>query len=90
MYTSLHLFLCSTINYCIQVQKKAARVGLDYVNTTAAHAELNAKQLSQCASFIKYAKEQLTSSPDNSYVRNTITWLESIPAAQELVKKVKG
>lgn len=72
------------------MQKKGARVALDYVNVTAANAELNAKQVAQCATLIQLAKKHLTTPPDNSYLRNTLTWLEGVPAAQELLKKVKG
>ena len=73
-----------------QVQKKGAKVALDYVNVTASHAEINARQSTQCAAMLAYAKRFLTAPPEVSYLRNTFTYLESLPSAQELIKKSKG
>eukprot|EP00026_Physarum_polycephalum_P001432 Phypoly_transcript_01433.p1 GENE.Phypoly_transcript_01433~~Phypoly_transcript_01433.p1 ORF type:complete len:962 (+),score=270.31 Phypoly_transcript_01433:47-2932(+) len=73
-----------------QVQKKAAKVALDYINITAGNAELNAKQSAQCAALLAFARRQLTAPPEANYLRNTQTYLESLPSAQELIKKSKS
>lgn len=70
------------------VQKRAARAALDYVNFTAALAELNAKQVSELAPLLQLAKRHLTAPPESQYLKNSILWLSGVSGGQELLKKV--
>lgn len=60
-------------------QKKGGRMALDYINVTAAYAQINAKQAATIASMMQVAKRQLNVGADLQYLNNTTAWLKSIP-----------